>query len=147
MDARRAVGSWLSGPRSASEQEYGYPGERLGLPESGSASVARFGRRLLGFAIDVVLSDLVTELLFHQYAYWNALVFFLEVYLFTALIGGSAGHRIAGMRVARLDGRPVGFLWALVRTVLLCLLIPALIWDRDQRGMHDKAANTVLVRT
>jgi hypothetical protein len=33
-----------------------------------------------------------------------------------------------------------------VRTVLLCLAVPALIWDRDQRGLHDKAAQTVLVR-
>jgi hypothetical protein len=30
--------------------------------------------------------------------------------------------------------------------VLLCLSVPALIWDRDQRGLHDKAAKTVLVR-
>jgi hypothetical protein len=33
-----------------------------------------------------------------------------------------------------------------VRTVLLCLLIPAFITDRDQRGLHDRAAGTVLVR-
>jgi uncharacterized RDD family membrane protein YckC len=31
--------------------------------------------------------------------------------------------------------------------VLLALLVPALIWDRDGRGMHDKAAGTALVRT
>ena len=35
--------------------------------------------------------------------------------------------------------------WPLA-AVLLCLAIPALIWDRDQRGLHDKAAQTVLVR-
>lgn len=34
----------------------------------------------------------------------------------------------------------------LVGTLLLCLAVPALIWDRDQRGMHDRAANTVVVR-
>jgi len=33
-----------------------------------------------------------------------------------------------------------------IRTVLLCLFIPAVIWDRDQRGMHDRLAGTVLVR-
>jgi uncharacterized RDD family membrane protein YckC len=33
-----------------------------------------------------------------------------------------------------------------VRTVLLCLVIPAFIWDRDGRGLHDKAAGTVVVR-
>jgi hypothetical protein len=33
-----------------------------------------------------------------------------------------------------------------VRTVLLCLAIPAFIWDRDQRGLHDRVAGTMLVR-
>jgi hypothetical protein len=33
-----------------------------------------------------------------------------------------------------------------VRTVLLCLAIPALIWDADLRGLHDRAAGTMLVR-
>jgi hypothetical protein len=34
----------------------------------------------------------------------------------------------------------------LARTVLLCLVVPAVIWDRDQRGMHDRLIGTVLVR-
>ena len=40
----------------------------------------------------------------------------------------------------------IGLLRAALRTLLLCLLIPALIWDRDGRGLHDKAAGTVVVR-
>ena len=32
------------------------------------------------------------------------------------------------------------------RTALLIVVIPAVIWDADQRGLHDKAAGTVLVR-
>lgn len=116
-------------------------------PAGARSQIGRdFGRRLLAFAVDVVVCDLIALLFFPQVAYWNALVFFVEVYLLTALIGASAGHRICGLYVARLDGRPVGFLWAFVRTILLCLLIPALIWDRDSRGMHDRAANTVLLR-
>jgi hypothetical protein len=30
--------------------------------------------------------------------------------------------------------------------VLLCLVIPAVIFDPDQRGLHDKAMNTLLIR-
>ncbi|MFE4466652.1 RDD family protein, partial [Oerskovia sp. NPDC056781] len=30
--------------------------------------------------------------------------------------------------------------------VLLCLVVPAVVWDGDGRGMHDKAAGTVIVR-
>jgi hypothetical protein len=32
------------------------------------------------------------------------------------------------------------------RAVLLSLAVPALIWDRDQRGLHDRFLGTVLLR-
>ena len=35
----------------------------------------------------------------------------------------------------------------IVRTVLLCLFLPAMFWDKDGRGLHDKSAGTVIVRT
>jgi uncharacterized RDD family membrane protein YckC len=54
---------------------------------------------------------------------------------------------VLGLRVVRVDGHPVGPLWALVRTVLLLTVVPALLWDRDYRGLHDKAADTVVVRS
>lgn len=139
---RRWIGSWLGGARSAGV-DLGYPGQRLGLPESGPGSVAGFGRRLLAFALDVLLCDGVALLLGNLR--WNIVVFFAEVFLFTALTGHSAGQRVCGVRILRLDGKPVGFGWSFVRTVLLCLLVPALIWDRDWRGLHDRAANTVAV--
>jgi uncharacterized RDD family membrane protein YckC len=69
------------------------------------------------------------------------------VYLLTALTGLTLGKRLLGIRVARLDGRPVGFGWALVRTLLLLAVVPALFTDRDQRGLHDRAANTVVIRS
>ena len=34
-----------------------------------------------------------------------------------------------------------------VRTVLLCLFLPAMVWDKDGRSLHDKAAGTLIVRT
>ena len=48
---RADLGSWLSGPGSVQPPTrpdgtaWAYPGERLGLPEQGAGSVARFGRR------------------------------------------------------------------------------------------------------
>ena len=73
-------------------------------------------------------------------------MFAAEVLVLTWLAGGSAGQLAYGLRVVRLDGQPIGLLRAALRTLLLCLLIPALIWDRDGRGLHDKAAGTVVVR-
>ena len=34
----------------------------------------------------------------------------------------------------------------MIRAVLICLVIPAVVYDRDRRGLHDRAANTVVVR-
>ena len=55
------------------------------------------------------------------------------------------GKRLLGLRVVRLDGRPVG-LWALPRTILLMLVVPAMMMDRDLRGLQDKAAGTVVIQ-
>ena len=51
-----------------------------------------------------------------------------------------------GMRVVPITGGPLGVWRPLVHTLLLCLAIPALIWDKNQRGMHDVVAGTILVR-
>lgn len=45
-----------------------------------------------------------------------------------------------------LDTGRVNPLRTLLRTVLLFLALPALIWDRDGRGLHDRVAGTVEVR-
>jgi uncharacterized RDD family membrane protein YckC len=48
--------------------------------------------------------------------------------------------------VVRLGGASAGPLLAVIRTVLLAVVIPAVIWDHDTRGFHDKIAGTVPVR-
>ena len=40
----------------------------------------------------------------------------------------------------------VGLWRPIVRTALVLLVIPAVIWDADQRGIHDKIVGTVLIR-
>ena len=34
----------------------------------------------------------------------------------------------------------------LTRTLLIIVVIPAVIWDADQRGIHDKVTGLVLIR-
>lgn len=154
MDERgRPTGSWMGGVRSAGT-DLGYPGERMGLPQSGPDSVAGYGRRLGALFIDWILSGLVGAFalaLLHwptkDRSWMTLLVFGVVVWLLTGLTGTTIGKRMLGLRVARLDGEPVGLLWSLVRTVLLLVVVPALLWDRDHRGMHDRAANTVVLRS
>ncbi|WP_194419659.1 RDD family protein [Microbacterium abyssi] len=123
-----------------------YPGERLGYPAAGPGSIARVGRRIGALAIDWAAA-VVISIAFFRYDSLATLVIFVVVQiLFIPTIGGSPGHRILGMRVVLANGAWVGLWRPIVRTVLLALVIPAVIWDQDQRGLHDKAVGTVLIR-
>jgi uncharacterized RDD family membrane protein YckC len=127
-----------------------WPGERLGLPDTGPGSVGRVGRRLAAIAIDWA-SAMLIALLFTPYesvAYtWvTPLVFAVLQIVFIPTIGGSVGHRLMGMHVVPLEGGWIGPWRPVVRTALLMILLPALVWDSDQRGFHDKVAGTVLIR-
>ena len=131
--------------RSETGDKDTFPGQRFGLPEEGSGSVATIGRRLLALLLDWLLCTLIALAVFHS-RWWTLPVFAAETYLLTALTGFTVGKRLLGIRVVRIDGRPVGLIWALVRTVLLLAVVPALITDRDLRGLHDRAANTIVIR-
>ena len=141
---RRLGGSWLSGVPAPGDKDE-YPGQRFGLPQTGAGSVAGIGRRLAALLIDWLVCEVIAFAAFRS-QYLTIAVFGVEVWLLTALTGFTIGKRLLGIRVARVDGKPVGFLWALVRTVLLLFVVPALVYDGDSRGLHDKAANTIVIR-
>lgn len=134
-----------------------YPGERLGLPATGPRSIARVGRRIGALAIDYLAATIIATGFFgfDQFAlpgeaglsqFAPMMVFAALQIVFIPIAGGSPGHRILGMRVVRFGGGWVGVWRPIVRTLLLVIVIPAVIWDADQRGLHDKAAGTVLIR-
>ena len=107
------------------------------------------GRRLVALLIDWLVSIPIGLAIFHRGFHSGVstlVVFAVMVYLLTALTGFTLGKRVLGIRVARLDGKPVGFVWALVRTLLLIAVVPPLVTDRNLRGLHDRAANTIVIR-
>lgn len=136
----------MSATASSGPLDQRWPGERLGLPEDGPRSIGRFGRRLLALLIDWGLAVLVSLAFFNYDPWANLAIFAVAQVLFLTLLSGSVGHLIVGLRVVPLEGGWIGWWRPVVRTLLLCLVIPAVIWDRDQRGLHDKAASTILVR-
>ncbi|MEV6393880.1 RDD family protein [Streptomyces sp. NPDC051907] len=154
MDNRQVIGSWLSGPRAAAEDmgaDFGYRGERLGLPEAGPGSIAPLGRRFGALFVDWGLCLLIAYGLFakgDQQAAGNwALAVFLVLSLLTVgTIGSTPGKRLFGLRVIAEDGGRLGVLRTVVRCLLLAIAIPALIWDRDGRGLHDRLGRAVQVR-
>lgn len=142
--------------QNSSRQTFGqlppsrWPGERLGLPNEGTNSVGRAGRRIAAIAIDwAIAMGIAFFFAPYQslaYSFITTFVFAVLQILAIALLGGSVGHRLLGMRLITLSGERVPVWRALVRTVLLVVVIPALVWDSDQRGFHDKVAGTVLIR-
>ena len=146
----------MSNQQAAAGDEF-FPGQNLGLPEFGPGSIAGWSRRFGALVVDWLLCSIVTIAFFYhpqaghtatvlsQPRLWTPAVFGVEDFVLTALTGFTIGKRLFGVRVVRLDGGPVG-LWALTRTVLLMLVIPAIMMDRDLRGFHDKAAGTAVVR-
>jgi uncharacterized RDD family membrane protein YckC len=156
----RWTGTWLAGPQAA-PGELGsaetWPGQRLGLPQEGSGSVAPFGARAAAFAVDAIASGFVASLFVHPSADSAVLVgaapalivLALEQVLFVALIGQTLGMRLVGLKVVRL-ARPEkvpGLLPAVLRTIPLMITLGlAAFFTKDGRGLHDLAAGSVVVR-
>ncbi len=147
--------TWLSGLPSTRPQD-GWKGRRLGLPPEGVGAVATTGSRLAAFFVDLIVGGaigglvnvFVTDPTPLQRTLSGNGAFALQVLVLTALTGQTLGMKLLGLRVARLHdlGAVPGFLPAALRTGLLVLLLPALLFDRDGRGLHDKAAGTVVLR-
>jgi uncharacterized RDD family membrane protein YckC len=154
---RGRVSNQQAASQQATAAEQFYPGRGFGLPEFGHGSVAGWSRRLGALLIDWIACSLIAILFFYHSTgahatnvfveprLWTPVVFAVEDVLLTALTGFTIGKRLLGIRVVRLDGRPIG-LRAVPRTLLLMLVVPPLMMDRDLRGLQDKAAGTVVIR-
>jgi uncharacterized RDD family membrane protein YckC len=152
--------TWLSGLAAAgvdTRPEGGWRGRRWGLPPEGPGAVATTGSRVAAFVLDILFSALIGGLVrallqdadVARLSLADEAAFAAQVVLLTALTGQSLGKRVLGIRVIRVgvpDGPP-GFLPAAIRTALAVLVVPAAIMDRDGRGLHDRAAGTLVVRT
>jgi uncharacterized RDD family membrane protein YckC len=132
----------------------------LDLPAEGAGSRAGTARRIAALAVDWGVSLAVVGVLSggslgvgaapqeaNRSAAVVLAVFAVEVAVFTWLTGGSLGQRFLGCAVASLDGRRVGLVRSILRTALVCLVIPAVIFDGNSRGLHDRWLRTVVVRT
>ena len=141
-------------------EEFRYPGSRLGLPEDGPGSVATWGRRVVALFVDWLIAGLIASAVTGK-TMWaggndfntaQLVSFFAMSAILTGLGGATIGHRLLGLRVIRTQpggtgyAAQVGLLGGAIRAFLLCLIIPAVVYDRDRRGLHDKAANTIVVR-
>ena len=113
-----------------------------------------YGRRMAALALDwlacyaivAALSGGVNKMSPNSSLY-VLVIFFLEVWILTALQGGTLGHRLFGMRVVRFeDGGAISIRQALIRTMLLVLVVTAVTFDQNGRGIHERLSGSVLTR-
>lgn len=156
------MGGWLDGPPAGATGQSGTSrGSRLGLPPAGSGSLAPLGRRLFALVVDWAACLAISAAFYQGDAMATLGVFAVENVVLVGTLGTTVGHRLLGLRVVRVvravaesagpagsagAAVPPGLVAGAVRAVLLCLVIPAVVWDADGRGMHDRLAGTVMVR-
>src|ERR1700710_1916513 len=149
---RHHPGSWLEGPAFERAEPRG---SRLGLPAEGPGALASPGARIAAFVIHGIVANLLAGLPYLFGVHYGTGVrgyvvyaaFLLQEFVLDSVAGATLGKQLCGIRVVRLDGGRLMWPWVLARTVLLGFFVPAVIWDRDGRGLHDRAAGALTVRT
>jgi uncharacterized RDD family membrane protein YckC len=122
-----------------------------GTPPAFDLSVAepanfgrRFGALVIDWALCLVIGSFVADP--RAVAWPPVLVLVLVNTVGIGLFGQTPGMALAGVRCVSIrDGGAIGLGRALVRAVLLALLIPAVFLDGDRRGLHDRAAGSVVI--
>ena len=111
------------------------------------------GRRMLGVLIDWLMSYAIAIGFFVEFGEPSMgaavfLIFTVQYLIFAALGGATPGHRIVGLKIVRFsDGGMPTPLQALIRTGLLILIITAITFDQNGRGVNERLSDTVLVKT
>lgn len=124
--------------------------------QSAAFETASWARRILALLVDWFASTLVVIAFVGLEDYSQpgstAQIFVLLVYVaesavFSWLLGGSFGKLATRLRLVPEDGRlrPHNPLKLLLRQVLVALVIPALVYRPDGRGLHDVVAGTSTV--
>ncbi len=121
-------------------------------------SEVSLGRRFAAITLDWLSSYLIAIVFFSgpgtflersSHAGVPALIlFFTQYFLLVALQGASAGHRVCRMRIVNFadDGRPT-ILQALIRSVLMVIVITAITYDENGRGIHERLSRTKIALT
>jgi uncharacterized RDD family membrane protein YckC len=124
-------------------------------PTDALTGTASWPRRVLALFVDWTACNLVLVAVMGPQGWSDSRatglytigLFILESTVLTALVGGSFGKLVTRLRVARVDGsgRPLDLLRSLARVVLVCLVVPPLVFKPDGRGLHDLAVGSVTV--
>lgn len=111
-------------------------------------------RRVIALVLDWAIASLISYLFFSYHPLVTLAIFFVEQVLLVATVNKTLGHFALGLMVVpnvseeKSKGPAplyIGFYRAFIRALLLCLVIPAVVWDENQLGLHDRSAGTRIV--
>lgn len=119
--------------------------EALALPRVG------FGLRLAATLIDLLLVSII--LAFLPLPSWHLIAWVAYHIAMWAWKSTTVGGIVLGLKCVRLDGRPMNFSIALIRTLAAFLsAAPCFLgffwvgWDKETQSWHDKIAGTTIVK-
>lgn len=117
------------------------------MTQSGSDRLtqAALWKRICALVIDWLLAMGIAAGFFEYDAVAILAIFAGMRIIMLILLGGSMGHIIMGIGVRTEWGARPGPLRMIGRTVLLCLVIPAILTMPEGRGYHDALVGTVPV--
>ena len=121
---------------------------------SGSPGIpAGLGRRAGAIVIDWAASTLLSLLIFRGATYGSPEssfgilgIFAIEVIVLTWLTTASFGQRVVGICVLTVFGARLSLWRVALRTLLICLVIPAVVYDAEGRGLHDRIVGSRVFR-
>lgn len=104
----------------------------------------RFGALLIDWILCVLIAGAFSDT---RHSPWLApSILVIEYGFFVGFFTQTPGMWLTRIRcVSFPDGNPIGAPRAVLRGLLLALLVPALIMDTLGRGLHDKAARSIMV--
>lgn len=125
------------------------PGAPPVVPESLTYPRASFWERFGAAFLDILLVSIASVVV---HPLWPVIVLAYFSALWTYR-GTTVGGIVVGLKVVRLDGRPLTFPVALVRSLAAAFSVFVLFlgylwiaWDPEKQGWHDKIAGTVVLR-
>jgi uncharacterized RDD family membrane protein YckC len=125
------------------------PSTAVTLPEALAYPKAGFWERMGAAFLDCVLVGIVGAVT-GPFVLVVALAYFAGMW---AWKGTTIGGIVLGLKVVRVDGKPVTFAVSLVRALAAAFSVVVLFlgflwiaWDQEKQGWHDRIAGTIVLR-
>jgi uncharacterized RDD family membrane protein YckC len=117
-------------------------------PDQAAPEPVSLARRFVALLIDWVLCLLISSIFGdpRRDSWIPLVVLVVEYAFFIGLFAQTPGMYVRSIRcVSVTTGGPIGVPRAALRGILLCLVIPAVLMDRDRRGLHDRLTGSIIV--